>query len=201
MKRLLLVSSILIIILPVLALAQSDYVLTAAEQKKLDTFFSNFSEAHVESFTQETLTEKTLLDFALIHCYINKFKSLTRQPDGLTMGVPAQLVDQATERYFGRTISQHAEKVYKIPLADGEAYTFSQINKMTPLGADRFKAEGFIYSTGSGGTPDPHGTPEEWAKAGEEVDQVGQFSAIIKKVNSSGKDRYILLEYDVKEQD
>ena len=151
MKRLLLVSSILIIILPVLALAQSDYVLTAAEQKKLDTFFSNFSEAHVESFTQETLTEKTLLDFALIHCYINKFKSLTRQPDGLTMGVPAQLVDQATERYFGRTISQHAEKVYKIPLADGEAYTFSQINKMTPLGADRFKAEGFIYSTGSGG--------------------------------------------------
>lgn len=197
MKRLLLVLFGLLIIFTVSAPVQADYVLTAAEQKKLDTFFSNFSEAYVQSFTQETLTEKTLLDFALIHSYINNPKSLIKSKDGLTAGVPAQLVDKAVERYFGRTISKHAEKVYTIPMADGEAYTFSQINKMTPLDADRFQAEGFIYSTGSGGTPDPHGTPEQWAAAGEEVDQVGTFTAIIKKVNSGGKYRYILLEYNV----
>ena len=198
MKRLMLVLCALMTIFPVLALAQSDYVLTTVEQKKLDTFFSNFSEAHVESFTQATLTDKALLDFALIHSYINNPKSLIQSKDGLNVGVPAQLVDKATERYFGRTISQHAEKVYMIPKADGEAYTFSQINQVIPLGADRFQAKGFIYSTGSGGTPDPHANPADWAKAGEEVDQVGQYSAIIKKDNSGGKVRYILLEYTVK---
>jgi hypothetical protein len=50
--------------------------------------------------------------------------------------------------------------------------------------------------TGSGGAPDPHGTPAAWKKAGEEVEQIGKFSALIKKLGT-GKGRYILLEYQV----
>ena len=200
MKRLLMLSLAFCIIFSGVALAGADYVPTSPERKKLNTFFSNFSEAYVESFTQETLTEKNLLDFALIHSYINNPKSLIRFPDNLNVGVPAKLVDRATERYFGRTISRHEQDVYKMPLASGEAYTFSQINRVVPLGANRFQAEGFIYQTGSGGTPDPHGTPAEWVKAGEDVDQVGRFSAVIKKVGSGGNMRYILLEYKVDQQ-
>ena len=197
MKKFFAMFLMLCMIVPSMALAQSEIKLDSAERKKLNTFFSNFSEANLESFTQDTLTEQVLLDFALIHSYINNFKSLIPSPDGATMGVPSALVDKATERYFGRTLASHKEKTYSMPAADGEAYIFSQIGKLVGLGDNRFQAGGIIYSTGSGGTPDPHATPAEWAKADEEVDPMGTFSAVIKKVNSAGKERYILLEYTV----
>jgi hypothetical protein len=50
--------------------------------------------------------------------------------------------------------------------------------------------------TGSVGTPDPHGTPEGWKKAGEEVEPLEKFSALINKARTE-KGRYILLEYQV----
>ena len=59
------------------------------------------------------------------------------------------------------------------------------------LGNKTFKATGTIYSTGSGGTPDVHGTPAAWKKADEEVSVASKFSAVIE----SKDDRYILLEY------
>jgi hypothetical protein len=58
-----------------------------------------------------------------------------------------------------------------------------------------FQAEGVIYSTGSGGTPDPHGTPEEWKIKGEDVSRAGTFSALIREES----ERYILLEYTIGE--
>lgn len=83
-----------------------------------------------------------------------------------------------------------------MPLADGEAYTFSQITRLLGVGQGLLQAEGVIYLAGSGSTPDPHGAPAAWKKAGEEVEQIGKFSALIKK-EKTGKEHYILLEYNV----
>ena len=47
------------------------------------------------------------------------------------------------------------------------------------LGGNTFLAKGVIFTTGSGGTPNPHGTPQEWKKKGEEVEQAGSFTAKI----------------------
>lgn len=176
------------------ALAQSESKLGAAEKRKLDTFFSNFSEVNMQSFKKDSLSDKALLDFALMHHYKNNFKSLKRSSDGASVIVPAERVDQATLKYFGRKIGKHAKEFYAVPLADGEAVVFSQIGRLVNLGNDLYQAEGVIYSTGSGSTLDQHGTPAEWKKKGEEVDRVGTFTAVIK----ADSERYILVEYTVK---
>jgi hypothetical protein len=187
---------IICLILPSLAMAQSEINLNAAEKNRLNTFFSNFSEANLKSFKQNSLTQEALLNFALDHIYKNADKSLQRSKDGAAAIIPAALVDKTTEKYFGHKIQKHEKSEYLVPLASGEAYRFSQITRLLGAGQDLFQAEGVIYLTGSGGTPDPQGTPATWKKAGEEVEQIGKFSGLIKK-GKTGEKRYILLEYHV----
>lgn len=165
--------------------------LEPAQQKKMNTFFSNFSEAYVESFKADALTDDVMKNFALRHLYINKFKALTKSKDGTSVLAAVEQVDTAAMKFFGKKLQKHAEMTYAIPLADGEMFTFSQLDTLEDLGNDSFKAEGTIYTTGSGGTPDVHGNPEAWKKAGEEVDASGKFSALIKAEG----ERYILVEY------
>jgi hypothetical protein len=193
MKKLLIIIGLF---LPSLVMAQSAINLNAVEKKQLNTFFSNFSEVNLKSFKKNSLPPEALLNFALEHIYKNADKSLKRSKDGSAAIIPAGLVDKTTEKYFGQRIQKHEKAEYPVPLASGEAYRFSQITRLLGAGQDLFQAAGFIYMTGSGGTPDPHGTPEAWKQAGEEVEQVGKFSALIKKVRT-GTERYILLEYQV----
>ena len=187
---------IMCLLLPSLAVAQAEIKMNAAEKKQLDTFFSNFSEADLPSFRQNSLSQEALLNFALDHIYKNAYKSLKYTKDGASAVIPAALVDQVTVRYFGRKLQKHQKSEYIVPKASGEAYKFSQITQLLGAGDDLFKAAGVIYMTGSGGTPDPHGTPAAWKKAGEEVEQLGKFLALIKK-EKTGKGRYIVLEYNV----
>jgi len=165
--------------------------LEPAQQKNLNVFFSNFSEAHVASFSQGTLTDQAMIDFALRHLYINKLKSLKPSKDGYSVIATTKQVDTAAMKYFGQKPSQHKEKSYSIPVADGDMFIFSQLDTLEDIGSDTFKANGTIYSTGSGGTPDVHATPAEWEKAGEEVSVAGKFSALIKAQD----ERHILVEY------
>ena len=187
---------IICLFLPSLATAQSAIKLTAVEKKQLDTFFSNFSEANLKSFKQNSLSPEALLNFALDHIYKNAYKSLKHSKDGASAIIPAALVDQTTEKYFGQKLPKHEKAEYLVPLATGEAYTFSQITGLQGVGKDLFQAEGIIYVSSSGGTPDPHGTLATWKKAGEDVQQLGKFSALIKQ-ELTGNKRYILLEYSV----
>ncbi len=165
--------------------------LEPVQQKNLNVFFSNFSEANVASFSQGALTDQAMIDFALRHLYLNKFKSLKPSKDSCSVTATTEQVDTATLKYFGQKVVQHKEKSYSIPVADGDLFFFSQLDTLEDVGSDTFKASGTIYSTGSGGTPDVHATPSEWKKAGEEVSVAGKFSALIKAQG----ERHILVEY------
>jgi hypothetical protein len=103
--------------LPSLAMAQSEINLTAIEQEQLNTFFSNFSEANLKSFKQNSLTREALLNFALEHIYKNADTSLKRSKDGSAAIIPATLVDKTTEKYFGQKIKRHEKSEYLVPLA------------------------------------------------------------------------------------
>jgi len=184
----------ILVLLSTFAMAQSEEKLGLAQKKNLDTFFSNFSEANVQSFKKGSLSDEVMLNFALTHDYRNNFKSLKKSADGQSVIVPASAVDNTTVKYFGVKISRHLKEAYPVPLADGEAYTFSQIARLVSRGDGLFQAEGVIYSTDSGGTPNPHGTPAEWKKKGEDVSVAGTFSALIR----AESERYILLEYTVR---
>jgi len=179
-----------------ISFAQTDVHLSSREKKELNTFFSNFSEANVESFSSATLSDEIMLQFALRHNYMNKFKSLKKSKDGLSSIISRDLVDMATEKYFGRKITFHKSKEYLVPMADGEAYLFSQIRRLIESDGETFKAEGEIFSASSGSTADAHGTYRDWKKAGEEVERIGKFEAIIKR-SAKDKDRYVLLQYHI----
>jgi len=167
--------------------------LDLAQKKKLDTFFSNFSESAVESFKQGALADGAMLKFALSHLLINTPKSLRKSADGNSVTATSAQVDTATTRYFGKKIASHQQATYTFPNSSGEAFVFSQIDSLDDAGHSTFKATGTIYTTGSGGTPDVHATPAAWKKAGEDVAVAGKFTALVRKES----DRYVLLEYTV----
>jgi hypothetical protein len=178
------------------ALARPGLAMTPAEKKRLDTFCSNFSEAALPGFAAGGLSEAAMRDFALRHATRNAYKSLKKAKDGRHVLVPAALVDTITEKYFGVRLARHGQVEYPVPEASGEAYVFSQATSLAALGNDQFAVEGVIYAAGSGGTPDPHGTPAQWKKAGEDVEKRGTFTARLRSVG----DRYILLEYAPREK-
>ncbi|MBU1105729.1 MAG: hypothetical protein KKB51_03590 [Candidatus Riflebacteria bacterium] len=167
--------------------------LEPAKQRKLNVFFSNFSEANVESFAQGALSDQAMLDFALRHLYINKFKSLKKSKDGCSVIATTEQVDTATMKYFGQKVKQHKESSYTIPCADGEVFYFSQLDSLEDIGNKAFKATGTIYSNGPDGIPDVHGTPADWKETEEDVSVASKFSALIK----SEGERYILVEYSL----
>lgn len=133
-------------------MAQSEIKLNVVEKDQLNIFFSNFSESKVRSFQQNSLTRAALLNFALDHIYKNADKSLKRSKDGSAVIIPAALIDKTTEKYFGHKIQTHEKSEYLVPLASGEAYTFSQVTRLVSAGKDLYQAEGIIYMTSSGGT-------------------------------------------------
>ena len=170
--------------------------LDGGERRRLDTFFSNFSEAHMESFTPASLTDRALLDFALAHCYLNKLKELKPSADRTSVLVPAAMVDRTTEKYFGRTLGAHHGAPYAVPVADGDPISFSQVRSLKPYGeAGLYRATGVIYTPGGPGVVDVHGSPASWKKAGEEVAETGRFTATIERVRGDGGERWVLREY------
>jgi hypothetical protein len=185
--------------LAVIAGATAAEKLDTAQRRELDTFFSNFSEARVESFTPGSLSDDALLSFALAHNYINKFKTLKVSRDKLSVLVPAESVDRTTEKYFGRTLGAHRGAPYSVPLADGEALPFSQVRTLTARGeAGHYQAEGIIYQPGGVGPLDVHATPQTWSRQGAEVQETARFTAVIDKVRTGGGERWVLREYRVR---
>jgi len=170
--------------------ASSPVELDSKETKKLNTFFSNFSESGVTTYDEDSVSDKQLLAFALSHLYKNNFKSLAKAKDGLNVIASQEQVDRVTLKYFNKKIQKPVSRSYSIPLADGEATVFSQVKKVVKEGAN-LQVEGVVYMTGSGGTPDPHGSPASWKAAGEEVEPKATFNAII----SNKEGRYILHKY------
>ena len=72
--------------------AKNEIKLNGAEIKNLNIFFSNFSEAHVTSFDENSLNDDILLKFGIRHVYINKFSILKDSHDNLLKVVPMGLI-------------------------------------------------------------------------------------------------------------
>ena len=63
----------------------------------------------------------------------------------------------------------------------------------TPDGDNVYSAQGTIFSAGSGDVVDPHGSMEMWRKNHVSVNNVGDFKAKIRRIDSI----YTLLQYSV----
>lgn len=174
--------------------------LNTTEQNALNTFFSNFAEANIGSFTQTNgISDAELINFAIMHNNINCQNKFEPQGDN-DIKIKKSHLDETAKKYFGKTVTNHksiegvaySNGYYTIPRSDGEAYTFAQVDKFYDLGASKYAADVIVYTTGSGWTGDPHSKPSSWAKE-EDVPVLSyKVKAIVLK-NTNGK--YTLLEY------
>jgi hypothetical protein len=174
--------------------------LSLTEQKKLNTFFSNFAEASLESFTQsEGIKDEALISFALTHNYINCHNKFEPQGD-YDVKIKKSYLEETVIKYFGKTISNHKSVegatynngYYTIPQSDGEAYTFAQVEKFNDIGDSKFTADVNVYTAFSGWAGDPHAKPASWGKDEDVPTLSYKVKAIVSK-NTNGK--YILIEY------
>ena len=184
--------------------AGKNVTLPSDEQKKLNTFFSNFSEAYLEPFTSGNITGDELIKFGILHNYKNYFKLFEKAGEN-ELKIKDALVSEAIGKYFGKTFSAHkSTKDYKykngyyfIPNADGEAYTFSQVTSLSDIGGDRYIASLNIYTASSGWTGNQHDNPKNWgADGGEKPELTSKFKATFTKTNgSNGESIYKLIDY------
>lgn len=171
--------------------------LSKEEIKKLNTFFSNFSEVRLLSFSKSELEQTELIRFAVLHNQINNYSKFENAGDNL-IKIKKEIIEQTSEKYFGYKITNHQSTdeiefkngYYTITDSSGEAYYFSQINNLYDLENGEFLAEVTIYVVGSGWTGDYQANPETWDKT-DAPEVLSTVNAIITKNN----DKYILLEY------
>ncbi|MBC9786681.1 hypothetical protein H1S01_19760 [Heliobacterium chlorum] len=176
----------------------------ANTKKKLNTFFSNFSEAYVQPFDMGKIDNENLIRFGLSHIILNNEKLIEKKGNDHYWYINADYVNNATLYYFGEQPTKHISienfiydnGYYKFRPASGGAYVFSQIDKLFDLGNGTYEAVVNVYMASSGFSGDPHGTIEQWKASGEEIPELDKkINAVIKKIEDEGKERYILLEY------
>ncbi|MFZ6017840.1 MAG: TolB family protein [Nitrospirota bacterium] len=173
-------------------------------RKKLNTFFSNFSEAPVKPFTRDKIENKELISFGVSHNWWNRFDRF--KCVGSECRLKASYVEEAVEKYFGRRLKKHGSVpphikykngYYYVPGAAGEAPDFSQIVELVDIGNNFFVATVDVYARSCDWEGDPHGTPEQWRREDpyEVPERVARMTATIRKIRSDKGERYILLEY------
>lgn len=185
--------------------ASKEVKLSADEQKKLNIFFSNFSEVYLNPFTKESITDNDLINFGVLHLYKNNNK-LFEKADNSNSKVKDEHVSASIRKYFGRDVSKHQSTsdfkyksgYYFIPQADGEAYTFSQVERLIDIGNDRYTAYINVYTASSGWTGNAHASPKDWKNSdGDEKPELTEkFKAVFIKNNGpKGESVYTLVDY------
>lgn len=162
--------------------------LDAAEQKKLNIFMSNFSEAGLLKYDKDDLDMTDILHWTFIWTKLNKDKNIERRDvagKGLCEILSLDNVNAVTEKYLGITISEEdamalpPDDTYGLffdngnmcmPAADGESYTnLTVVDKAEDLGARRFKFTFTVYSQDLDEYFDGKGKDEYYRLSGEEA--------------------------------
>ena len=179
--------------------------LTNAEQRRWNTYFSNFSEVYVEPFERGKITENALIEFGIRHNMENNQHYWTKQ------GLAPRYVEASVMKFFGRKITHHHAPApyypykngyYDYPTVGGEGIAFSQVTGLHALSKTEYRANVTVYVAGNGWEGDPQASMPVWRRADPmDVPTVlHRMRATVRKETSGGEPHYILLDYrEVKE--
>ncbi len=184
--------------------AGKDVTLSASEQKKLNIFFSNFSEVNLKPFNRGEISTDELINFGVYHNYINNRKLFEKSSEG-KVRISEEYVINSVQKYFGLELEKQEstpEITYKtgnyyIPESSGEAFYFSQVEKVNDIGYDQFIAYINVYSASSGWTGNAHANPKDWdANADDKPQLMEKFKAsYLKSMKTNGEPAYTLVDY------
>ena len=188
--------------LPACAASRSE--LSATQRDQLDTFFSNFAEAHVESFVvNNEIPMDTFVNFGVMHNLLNRHYDLVEVANVNCWGVKKEAVEAAVYKYFGRRIEAVSSRQYKltkdlyiVPKAGGEAVRFAQVADWNESGNGVWAGIANIYTASSGFTGNTHGTPEEWMKDDPKdvPELIGRYMFTVTR-SPSDPERYVLVDW------
>ena len=205
MKKLLIIvlASLLMMLSALPAGAASRAELDAAQRDKLDTFFSNFAEAHVESFVvNNEMPMDIFVNFGVEHNLLNRHYDLVNVNEGYS-GVKKEAVEAAVYKYFGHRINAVSTGRYKltnnlyiVPKAGGEAVRFAQVADWNENGDGVGTGIANIYTASSGFAGNIHGTPEQWQKEDPKdvPELIGRYMFTVTR-SPSNPDRYVLVDW------
>ena len=186
------------------AAAASRGELDAAKRDQLDTFFSNFAEAHVDSFVvNNEIPMDTFIDFGVMHNLLNRHYDLVEVNDVNCWGVKKEAVEAAVYKYFGRRIEAVSSRQYKLsnnlylaPKAGGEAVRFAQVADWNETGNGVWAGIANIYTASSGFAGNTHGTVEQWQKDDPKdvPELIGRYMFTVTR-SPSDPDRYVLTDW------
>jgi len=179
--------------------------LSQTEKNELNTFFTNFSKIYTQPFNKGLIDDKEMIHFGIYYNY-NNFPQLFAQKDEFNLSINEAKVSETATLFFGKNISKHQsiEGVeynsgeYTIPMADGEAYRFSQVEELLDMGDNTFQATVSIYVASTGWTGNENDSPETWKSADMEEDipvLEGKIVAIIEKGKENNPSGYLLIQY------
>lgn len=225
MKRKLLVALLLMLLfLSTEVFARSSHVRLQpdeGQQQEWNRFFSTFAETMLPEFDAWTkpLGQDDLIRFGLLANWAARGEKLPRE--GEFRVIPASWVEQMTEKYFDRRVTEHASALpgseYDYVFRDGRYYrkdfapTFFYLNKRTgivrfaqivSLDMDsennyfvqgwNYKVEGPTLLTGKDYWIPQH----QWsAEKRLEAFQVSRFAAVVQEVGEGKKRRKVLQNY------
>lgn len=194
--------------------------LSGIEEEKWNLFLSNFSEVRLKPFKRDGISEQELIRFGILHTWLNERSLISRNNEADI--VAAETVEKAVEKYFGRTIANHAsalpgnEYAYEyesgrysrspsfLPEFLGQRFAvkqyFTQVTRLIDEGAGCYTVYGSIYYV-EPQTVELHSLHrplEQWdVRMKEAVHLVGAMDGVFKQIaGNDGSRRYILQEYN-----
>jgi len=179
--------------------------LNSEQLKKLNTFFSNFSEIFQESFAKNELSDNIMINFAVHHNYINYYKRFESVSNGEKAKIKENYINEIAKKFFGKEIQkqqsvteiEYKNGFYFLAQASGEAFAFSQVEKLEDAGNGNITAYINVYTASSGWTGDVQANPKTW-KSNEDGNP--EFSYKVKATislvsNKESDGNYNLVDY------
>ena len=171
-----------------------------SEKNSLSIFLSNFAEARLENFSEKTLEDETMVNFAISYNYLN-YRSRYKTT-GTDWILPKTAVKNTIVKFFNKTPKEYGSGRYKlvgdsyiVPLADGESYPFAKVDKITRISKGLYEVKATTY-----GALDGFFTAKDIVKNLEQLKSehgdawMGAQSKITAKVRKV-KNHYVLLTY------
>lgn len=186
--------------------ASNEYInLSDDEHRKINIFFSNFSEAYMTEFDIDNYNLGELINFAYVHNTINNYNLIG--VDGYEMYIDKSHVEKTINKYFGLNIShgnvggfQYRNGKYYTQAASGENYSFfSHVDALKDNKDGTYSAEISIYSDNNydGVNSVYYNSKKTWENIQNSYEYLGKAEAKAKPEVVDGKNTYQLLYYKV----
>lgn len=187
-----------------LVTAVKEVQLSKDEIRKLNIFFSNFSEVYLEPFEKDNISNQQLIQFGFYHNYKNNWDLLKFEDSSVK--IDGKHVEGSVNYFFGKSVKHESvdenlvfkDGNYYHPPAFGDPLPFSQVKELIDLGGDYYLAcvDNYNFKIPPFDTEMFYNPIDEWYdKYKDSVMLIGRIKATIKKVIDDNNTRYILIDY------